>query len=168
MGLKLFHLSGSLWGILKLKLCMKDYFIFERPDKIAWENSKHIFLTAIEAQESWRHRIWSVPKKIVKFHAVFLFKISRAYKTIQADEKTENERIWVGLLCFENIFGDQNQHQSFPSTQKRKFKKKKFFFFEKNNLKKFWRKNVVDVSEVYQLQKKILRVAGMFTVFLNF
>ncbi len=32
--------------------------------KITREFSKQFFLTAIEAQESWRHEIWSVPQKI--------------------------------------------------------------------------------------------------------
>ncbi len=60
--------------------------------KITWEFSKQFSLIAIEAQESWRHRIWSVPQKNLK--------ISLAHRSIQSDEENRENLIENVLLVF--------------------------------------------------------------------
>ncbi len=59
--------------------------------KITWEFSKQFSLKVIEAQESWRHRIWSVPQKNLK--------ISRAQKHSIRWENRENLIENVLLVC---------------------------------------------------------------------
>ncbi len=118
--------------------------------KKTWEFSKQFSLTAIEAQESWRHRIWSVPQKISKF---------LAHTEASNPMRKPREFDWkcfVGLLCFKNNSVIKISISLWRASKQSSWKKvfvEKILKSDKKKLNKKLsrkeKKNVENVSQVF-------------------
>jgi hypothetical protein len=81
--------------------------------------TRQFFLTTIEAQVNFLAIEFEVQqKKNLKIFA-------HTEKHFQSMRKPRefDRKCFVGFLCFINIFGDQNEHQSLPSIQSGKIRK---------------------------------------------